>query len=152
MLLKNWVYVDVMPWLPLALYWHRATAQFGMRDWYEIWIARARLWGIQRKFLNNKLIIHFYMFWFVIFFLVIFFLARNSYKLKLSSGERRKKRRGKWRNGEVLHENYNHNMKNYNNNDKQRLEGKWKPRMVFQIRSKRIGLTLNTLWLKVRYL
>ena len=60
---------------------------------------------------------------------------RNSYKLKLSKGERRKKRKGRLRNEEVLQGSCRHNMKKYNNNDKQRSGGKWNPRMQLQTRS-----------------
>ena len=68
--------------------------------------------------------------------IIIYLISiRNSYKLKLSKGEKRKKRKGRLRNEEVLQGSFRHSMKKYNNNDKQRSEGKWNPRMQLQTRS-----------------
>ena len=68
--------------------------------------------------------------------IIIYLISiRNSYKLKLSKGERRKKRKGRLRNEEVLQGSCRHSMKKYNNNDKQRSGGKWNPRMQLQTRS-----------------
>ena len=73
--------------------------------------------------------------WSTVTIIIYLISIRNSYKLKLSKGERRKKRKGRLRNEEVLQGSCRHNMKKYNNNDKQRSGGKWNPRMQLQTRS-----------------
>ena len=75
----------------------------------------------------------------------VLFLTRNSYKLKLSNGERRKRKRDRLRNGEVLRRNFSHNMKNYKERDKLRSEEKWKPRIVLLIRGESWIFTVNTI-------
>ena len=75
----------------------------------------------------------------------VIFLTRNSYKLKLSNGERRKRKRDRLRNGEVLRRNFSHNMKNYKERDKLRSEEKWKPRIVLLIRGESWIFTVNTI-------
>lgn len=75
----------------------------------------------------------------------VLFLTRNSYKLKLSSGERRKRKRDRSRNGEVLRRNFSHNMKNYKERDKQRSEENWKPRIVLPIPGESWLFTVNNI-------
>ena len=62
----------------------------------------------------------------------IFCWHRNFYKSKQSNGERRKKRKDKWRNEEMLLENYNINTMNYNSKEKQKFDEKQKPQMELQ--------------------